>query len=203
MSHQWNTIVLASRNKHKIGELRAILQPLGIELKSALDFPELAEVEETGATFEENAALKAEAVCKALGLPALADDSGLMVDALGGEPGVRSARYSGAQATDSTNNALLLQKLADTPDAARTARFVCVLAFSAPGEITHFYRGETFGIMLRAPRGENGFGYDPLFLSDDLAKTFAEAPAEEKNRISHRGRALERFRNDLLASIKG
>lgn len=196
------TIVLASRNKHKIGELRAILQPLGIELKSALDFTELGEVEETGTTFEENAALKAESVCHILNLPALADDSGLIVDCLNQAPGVRSARYAGPDATDAKNNALLLKNLTQVADSDRTARFVCVLAFSQPEQTTHFYRGETFGIILREARGENGFGYDPLFLSDDLGQTFAEAPAEEKNRISHRGRALKLFLDDLV-TIKG
>ncbi len=198
-----STIVLASRNRHKLEELRAILRPLGVNLLSALDFPELSEVEETGATFEENAALKAEYVCRTLNLPALADDSGLMVDCLGGEPGVRSARYSGEGATDARNNAFLLQKMTNIPDKGRAARFVCVLAFSQPDQNTHFYRGETFGIMLHATRGDNGFGYDPLFFSRDLGKTFAEAGPDEKNQISHRGRALNLFLDDLVATIKG
>lgn len=194
-------VVLASRNKHKIGELQEILRSAGIILRSALDYPELREVEETGMTFEENAALKAEYVSRTLSLPALADDSGLVVDALSGEPGVHSARYSGANATDASNNMLLLEKMSGVPDASRTARFVCVLAFSRPGQTTHFYRGETFGIIQRSVAGAGGFGYDPLFLSAELGTTFAEAGAEEKNRVSHRGRALALFREDITAQL--
>lgn len=193
-------IVLASRNAKKTAELRDILAPRGIRLSASPDYPQLADVAETGETFAENAALKAEYTARMLGLPALGDDSGLEVEALGGEPGVYSARYAGEGADDAANNRLLLEKLAKLAREGkdnRRARFVCVLAFSVPGEKTRFYRGETCGIIAASPRGEGGFGYDPLFISDDLGLSFAEAGAEQKHRVSHRGRALAQFMLDI------
>jgi XTP/dITP diphosphohydrolase len=186
-------IVLASRNPKKAKELRTILEPMGVAVVSLDAVPGAPEVEETGATFEANARLKAEAARDAAGLPALADDSGLEVEALGGAPGVRSARFAGEAADDAANNAELLRRLAELPEADRGARFVCVLAYAPPGEATRVFRGETRGRILSAPRGADGFGYDPLFLSEDLGITFAEAPAERKHAVSHRGRALESF----------
>ncbi len=186
-------IVLASRNPGKATELRTLLEPIGVEVVSLDAVPDAPEVEETGATFEANARLKAEAARDASGLPALADDSGLEVEALDGAPGVRSARFSGAEANAAANNAELLRRLADVPESGRGARFVCVLAFAPPGEPVRVFRGETRGRILSAPRGSGGFGYDPLFLSDDLDITFAEAPVERKHAVSHRGRALESF----------
>ncbi len=186
-------IVLASRNPKKLAELASVLAPLGITLHSVLDYPEAPEVEETGDTFMENAALKAESVAAALNLPVLADDSGLVVDYLGGEPGVYSARYAGAGATDASNNQLLLQRLQGVPAAKRGARFVCVLAFSCGGNGSAFFEGETRGMILEEPAGEGGFGYDPIFYSVELELSFAQAGSQAKNEISHRGRAVAKF----------
>lgn len=183
-------IVLATRNPGKVREVQALLPPT-VEVVPLSAFPDLPEVEETGDTFEANAILKAETVSRLTGLPALADDSGLVVDALGGEPGVRSARFAGEGATDAENNALLLQRMAGRTD--RAARFVCVLAWARPGVPMVCFRGETEGVLLAEGRGENGFGYDPLFFSPDLGKSFAEASGGEKGAISHRGRALQIF----------
>jgi XTP/dITP diphosphohydrolase len=168
-----------------------------VTVRSAAEIPGAPEVEETGATFAANAALKAEAVRDAAALPALADDSGLCVDALAGAPGVRSARFAGEAATDAQNNALLLERLQAVPEAERTARFVCVLALAVPGRETQFVEGTAEGRILRTPRGAGGFGYDPLFFSPELGQTFAEAPAEQKHRVSHRGRALAALRRVL------
>lgn len=190
-------LVLASHNAKKAAELRAILEPLGMELLDLSHFPGAPEPEETGDTFEDNATIKALAALEHTGLAALADDSGLAVDVLGGEPGVRSARYAGDNATDAENNALLLDKLASLPAAKRRARFVSVVALARPDGTVRHYRGETQGRILEQARGEGGFGYDPLFLSDDLGVTFAEAGAGEKNAVSHRGRALRLLADDL------
>lgn len=189
--------VLASHNVKKSAELRAILAPLGFSLVSLADFPGAPEPEETGGTFEENAVIKATAAAGFTGLPAIADDSGLAVDALNGEPGVRSARFAGEHANDAENNGLLLEKMAGLPPEERTARFVSAVALHFPGGETRTYRGETCGRILAEERGEGGFGYDPLFLSDDLGVTFAEAGAEEKNRVSHRGRAIAKLVAEL------
>ncbi len=186
-------IVLASRNKKKLGELAEILAPLGIRVRSVLEFPQVAEVEETGSTFFENAALKAESVSKELGCAVLADDSGLMVDYLDGAPGVYSARFSGENASDESNNRLLLEKLRDVPMAARGASFACVLAFSIPENESVFFEGRATGKIVDKESGDKGFGYDPLFLSDDLGVTFAQAGSAEKNKISHRARAVAKF----------
>ena len=186
-------IVLASRNKHKLLEFSEILAPLGIKVRSVMEFAQVADVEETGCTFFENAALKAKAVAKELGCAVLADDSGLMVDFLGGEPGVYSARYAGAGATDESNNKLLLEKLAGVPLEKRSAKFVCVLAFSFCGNESAFFEGNTTGKIIEELTGDKGFGYDPLFLSDDLGVTFAQASDVQKNKVSHRGRAVAKF----------
>ena len=185
-------LVLASRNKNKLRELGTILQGLGLEvaLESELGFD--VEVEETGATFEENSLLKAQAVLAATGLPAIADDSGLMVDALGGAPGVYSARY-GHKLSDSERVQYLLGNMKDVPDGARGAKFVCVITCLWPDGRKIAARGECRGEILRAPRGQNGFGYDPVFWLPQYGRTFAELPEEEKNAISHRGNALREF----------
>lgn len=186
-------LVLASHNLKKTGELRAILAPLGFELLSLADFPGAPVPEENGATFEENAVIKARSAVAHTGVAAIADDSGLAVAALGGEPGVWSARYAGEDADDDANNRLLLKRLADVPPERRNAAFVSVVAVALPDGTVRTYRGEAEGVILAAPRGNAGFGYDPLFLSNDLGVTFAEADADAKNRISHRGRALSLF----------
>lgn len=188
-----SAVVLASRNPKKVRELQGLLAGIGLRVRSAAEFPGFPEVAETENTFAGNARLKAESAARFTGLPALADDSGLEVDALGGAPGVRSARYAGERAADADNNRLLLANLASVPENERTARFVCVLAFAVPGEETEFFRGECGGRILSRAAGEGGFGYDPLFLSDDLGVTFAAAGEGKKGRVSHRGRALQLF----------
>lgn len=177
-------IVAATGNAHKLREFREILE--GFEVISTKEAGFFGDVEETGATFLENALLKARAVCKGTGLPALADDSGLCVDALGGAPGVYSARYSGGG--DAENRTYLLKNLHGVEN--RRAHFCCAVALVFPDGRELTAEGRTYGTVLHAERGEGGFGYDSLFLSDDLQKSFAEADEAEKNAVSHRGRAL-------------
>jgi|Deesub1362B_J571_1020462.scaffolds.fasta_scaffold00887_15 XTP/dITP diphosphohydrolase len=188
-------IVLATRNEDKVRELRAILADLPVEIVSATEFRDLPPVEENGATLEENALLKARAVHRFLGLPALADDTGLEVDALGGRPGVYSSRFAGEQATYEDNVRKLLEELKDVPD-GRTARFRCVAAF-VDGETELLAEGVCEGQILHEPRGTGGFGYDPVFYVPEKGKTFAEMTLEEKNRISHRSRAFQRMKELL------
>lgn len=200
------TLVMATRNPGKVRELRALLQDLGVELLSLADFPELPEVAETGATFAENAALKAQEVARLTRRPALADDSGLEVEALGGRPGVFSARYAQdrtAQAvpTDDDNWRKLLDEMQGVPRERRQARFVCEIALALPdGRLWRAY-GECPGIIALEPRGEHGFGYDPVFWVPEYERTMAELGPQVKNRISHRARALAMLRN-MLVSIK-
>lgn len=184
-------IVAATGNAHKLQEFRSILT--GYEILSQSEAGFFGDVEETGATFAENALIKARAVAQATGMAALADDSGLCVDALHGAPGVYSARYSGGD--DRANRALLLKNLAGEKE--RTAHFACAIALVLPDGGVLESCGATYGKILEEERGENGFGYDCLFWSDDLHKTFAEASEEEKNAVSHRGRALQALRERL------
>lgn len=199
------TIVLGTTNEGKVRELRCLLTDPRIELVSlAGRVPSGFLVEETGATFEENAWLKALAVAEATGLPALAEDSGLVVDALGGAPGVHSARFAGEDATDEANNQLLLERLSQADDAARTARFVSVLVFAVPGsagpEKKFLAHGAIEGHITRALRGQGGFGYDPLFSPLGFGgRTTAELTLEEKNAISHRGQATRALAPQLSA----
>lgn len=188
--------VLASKNQGKLREMREILGTLGCEVVSQADVGVDVDVEETGETFEENSALKASAVMRASGLPAIADDSGLVVDALGGAPGVYSARFGGLD-SDEERTALLLEKLENVPEEARTARFVSVITCAMPDGTVLCARGECEGVITRAPRGENGFGYDPVFLYEPDGATFAQLPQERKNKISHRAAALARFAEKL------
>lgn len=181
-------IALATNNRNKVKEMRAVLGGHFDEMLSLDDLGIAAEIEETGATLTENALIKARAVLKLTGLPSLADDSGLMVDALNGAPGVYSARYAGEEHDDRKNNALLLRNMAAADD--RSAHFCSVIALCFPDGSELTAEGRVDGHILFAERGENGFGYDPLFYSDELGKSFAEASPEEKNSISHRGRAL-------------
>jgi XTP/dITP diphosphohydrolase len=183
------TVLVSTRNAHKLVEIRQILGP-SFELLDLSSVPALGEVEETGTTFEENAALKALAASAHFGGWVLADDSGLEVDALGGAPGVRSARFSGEGATDVTNRALLLEKLATVPADQRSARFRCVIALARRGEVLAHFSGAVEGAIIQREKGEGGFGYDPLFVPEGFGETFAELGAETKNRLSHRGRAL-------------
>ncbi len=185
-------LLIATRNAGKLRELSELLGDLPHELVSLDDVGILREVEETGRTFEENAALKAEAYCKLSGLLTLADDSGLEVDALGGEPGVRSARYAGADATDAQRVDALLRNLGDAAPQDRSARFRCVIAIAAPRRRTELYSGSCEGRIVSEPRGLNGFGYDPIFHFTELGMTMAELPPETKNRVSHRSEAVKK-----------
>ena len=185
-------VILASKNQHKLTELSAILSQLGFEIALESEYGLDIDVEETGTTFEENSFLKADAVMKASGLPVLADDSGLMVDALDGAPGVYSARY-GHKASDKERTAYLLENMKDVPEERRGAKFVCVITCLFPDGRKIVARGECPGVIARAPHGENGFGYDPVFYLPELGMTYAELPSEQKNAISHRTRALQDF----------
>ncbi|MEV4625874.1 RdgB/HAM1 family non-canonical purine NTP pyrophosphatase [Micromonospora sp. NPDC049523] len=187
-------VLLATRNKKKLVELQRILDgalgPQRIELVGLADLPTYQEVPETGLTFGENALLKAREGVKHTGLPTVADDSGLAVDALNGMPGVFSARWSGRHGDDRANLELLLGQTGDVPDEHRGAAFVCAVALVLPGGKEHLVDGRQTGRLLRAPRGEGGFGYDPIFLGDGQDRTNAELSPTEKDAVSHRGKAL-------------
>lgn len=193
-------LVLSSRNNYKLTELKGLLSDLEIQIASLKDFPEMPPVVEDGKTFKENAAKKALAAAQFTKLLALADDSGLEVDALHGQPGVLSARFSGEGATDEANNARLLELLRDVPEGKRAARFRCAIAIATPEGQIEYAEGSCEGAIAFAPRGTNGFGYDPLFMPDGFGgRTFAELQPGEKNAISHRGRALAATRQLLVA----
>lgn len=188
--------IIATNNKKKLCELERILTPLGIEAVSAKQYGViLDDVEETGETFAENAYLKAFAAYKKTGLPAVADDSGLCVDALNGRPGVYSARYSGENATDEKNNSKLLSELANVPDNMRTASFVCSICCILPDGSKITAEGKCDGSIGFEPVGDGGFGYDPLFMVGD--KSYAQLSAEQKDLISHRGQALRKLKNEI------
>lgn len=193
-------LVLASKNAHKLVEMRDILSQLGVEVVLESEVGVDVDVEETGATFEENAFLKARAVMEASGLPAIADDSGLCVDALNGAPGVYSARYGGEGLDDTGRYWLLLENMKG--QMPRTAKFVSVITCCFPNGDVLTARGECPGTIAFAPQGKGGFGYDPVFFVPPLKKTFAQLTAEEKNAISHRGKALEVFQVKLEAYLK-
>lgn len=184
-------IVLATNNKKKVEEFENILKGYTIELKCVSDFGRLPEPVEDGDTFDENAYKKALHYAKVLGLPAIADDSGLVVEALNGEPGVFSARYAGEKATDEENCLKLLNKMEGITN--RKAAFQCVLSIAVPSGPALTYEGSCQGLITETLQGSGGFGYDPLFFYPELGKTFAEMTAEEKNAISHRGKALAQF----------
>ena len=185
-------VVLATRNAHKVVELRRILDDAGVavELVGIDAFDGVPEVAETGATFAENALLKAHAVAAATGLPAVADDSGLCVDVLGGMPGVFSARWAGGHGDDVANLQLLLAQLRDVPSDRRSAHFACAAALALPAGIERVVEGRLDGVIIDSPRGSNGFGYDPIFVPDGESRTTAEMAAAEKDSVSHRGRAF-------------
>lgn len=187
-------VVLASKNKHKLVEISKITEKIGIELVLQSELGVDIDVEETGTTFEENSFLKAEAVMKATGLPALADDSGIAVDALNGEPGIYSARYGFDDSLDDWGRLqLLLKNTEHVPDGQRQAQFVCVITMVTPEGQTIQARGEIHGELLREARGENGFGYDPIFYYPPMGMTTSEMPSEAKNQVSHRANALKVF----------
>ena len=194
-------MVLASKNAHKLVEMKAILSQLGVDVVLESEVGVDVDVEETGTTFEENAYLKAHAVCEASGLPAIADDSGLCVDALNGAPGVYSARYGGPELDDVGRYKLLLENLRGQLD--RRGKFVSCICCCFPTGDKVEARGECPGTIAYAPRGEGGFGYDPVFFIPGLKKTFAELTAEEKNAISHRGNALNKFKTELENYLNG
>lgn len=191
-------VVLASKNQHKLVEISKITEKFGFELVLQSQLGVDIDVEETGSTFEENSYIKAKAVMEATGLPALADDSGIAVDALNGEPGIYSARYGFDPTLDDWGRLqLLLKNAQDIPDGQRQAQFVCVITMVTPEGQTIQARGEIHGQLTREPRGENGFGYDPIFYYPPMGKTTAEMTAEEKNQVSHRANALNEFYNKL------
>ena len=190
-------ILLASGNPGKAREVRAALEGVGVELLLPAEVGFDFQVEETGSTYAENALIKARAACEASGLPVLADDSGVEVDALPGELGVRSARFGGEGLDDSGRNALLLERMREVPDADRGARYVCVLAFVKPDGWFGIFEGVMCGRILRAPQGEGGFGYDPLMYLPEHGCAVSELALDLKNRISHRGLALAEFRGWL------
>ena len=182
--------VLATRNRHKGEELAALLGDLGIRIRTLADFPDAPEVEEDGETCEANAIKKATVISQATGLPAVADDTGLEVDALGGRPGVYAARYAGEDATYEDNCRKLLQELSGVPRDKRTARFITVAAIAVPGETVQVTRGVLEGYITEAASGSRGFGYDPVFYVPEMRATLAEITPEQKNRISHRAKAF-------------
>ena len=189
-------IVAATNNKNKLREFKEILSPLGYQIVSLDELGIKIEVEETGKTFEENSLLKAKAILEATGMASLADDSGLEVDALGGEPGIYSARY--CEGSDADRVAYLLDKMKDVPDTKRTARFVSAITLCfTDGDIVTA-RGTCEGTIAHSPAGENGFGYDPIFYIESYGKTFAQLSPDQKNMISHRGNALSELQRQLI-----
>ena len=197
------TIVIATRNSGKAKEFAALFAKEGYQIKTLLDYPDLPDVEETGMTFEENARLKAEIIAQLLQQPVLADDSGLVVDALNGMPGIFSARFAGERKSDAANNAKLLHELTNVPDEQRTAHFHCTLVFAAPQKESLVVEADWDGRIARIPQGDNGFGYDPLFIVPGYDKTSAELTSEEKNKISHRGMAVKELERTWKEWLEG
>lgn len=197
-------LLLATRNQGKIVEFRRILDALApgeIELVGLDQFPDLHDVDETGSTFEENALLKAREMSEATGLPAIADDSGLCVDALNGDPGIFSARWAGTHGNDRANLEKVLDQLSEVADEKRTAYFICVAALYLPGGASHCEEGRFYGSILKSPVGENGFGYDPIFQPDGLAISSAQMSSEEKDAVSHRGKALRAIAPHVISAL--
>ncbi|HBF42707.1 MAG TPA: Non-canonical purine NTP pyrophosphatase [Desulfobacteraceae bacterium] len=188
-------LVLATRNEGKISEFKELLSDFSVEIKSLKDFGPIPEVEEDGITFEDNAYKKAAFTAKVLGLPTLADDSGLMVKALGDKPGVYSARYAGENATDEGNNLKLLNAMEDLEE--REASFMCIIAIAVPRGPALIYEGTCDGTIAKNSKGKHGFGYDPLFYYPPLKKTFAQMTSGEKNSISHRGKAMAELKSEF------
>jgi XTP/dITP diphosphohydrolase len=196
-------VVVATRNPGKVAELRRILAPYDVDLLDIEAFPDVADVAETGDTFAANALLKAHAVAEATGIVAVADDSGLAVDALNGMPGIFSARWSGRHGDDEANLRLVLAQLTDVPDERRGAAFVCAAAAATPGGREVVVEGRLTGSLIRNPRGSNGFGYDPVFVPDGGGHTTAELSAEDKDAISHRGQAFRALAPLLAELLRG
>ena len=195
-------VVIATRNAGKLREIQAILSPLGLKILSLRDFPDVPEIIEDGQTFEENAVKKAAAVSRQTGRVAIADDSGLAVDALQGRPGVFSSRYAGEKATDAERYQKLLKEMTGTPQGKRGAAFICAMAVASPKGKVEVVEGECRGEIAFAPKGSHGFGYDPVFYLPEWGKTMAELEPEVKNRISHRAQALEKLKQVLPNFLK-
>ncbi|XJZ26403.1 XTP/dITP diphosphatase [Bacillota bacterium Lsc_1132] len=195
-----NEVIVATKNPGKAKEFIEIFSSRSIAVKTLLDYPEIPEVEETGQTFEENAILKAEAVSRFLNKMVISDDSGLIIDALDGRPGIFSARYAGEEKNDQANIDKVLHELAGVPMDTRTARFYCALAIALPGKETETVSGTCEGTILETRQGTNGFGYDPIFYVPGKDCSMAELAAEEKNKISHRANALKKL-DQILDSI--
>jgi len=194
-------LVLATRNRHKSEELTALLDDLGITIRTLDEFPDAPDVVEDGDTCEANAIKKARAIAEFTGLPAVADDTGLEVDALGGRPGIYAARYAGEDATYEDNCRKLLRELAGVPRERRTARFLTVAAIALPSDGVRVAQGTLDGVIAEEASGTLGFGYDPVFLIPELGKTLAQLSADQKNRISHRAKAFAKMREILCASM--
>lgn len=194
-------IVLATRNENKLREVKQFLEPNGIEVVSLNEFPDFPEIEETGETFKDNATKKATEACMFTGMTALADDSGLEVDSLNGLPGIYSARFAGENKSDEDNNNKLLELLEGLPEYQRKARFRCVMAVATTECFVYTTEGVCEGVIAEEPRGEGGFGYDPIFYLPEYEKTFAELDLETKNKISHRARALTGVL-DIISELK-
>ncbi|MGB5106914.1 MAG: RdgB/HAM1 family non-canonical purine NTP pyrophosphatase [Candidatus Zixiibacteriota bacterium] len=195
---KFDKLILATKNKHKVAEMTAMLADLGITILTRDDLEDFPDIEETGTTLEDNALLKSRIIYSHYGIPAVADDTGLEVEYLNGAPGVYSARYAGPNCNFEDNNRKLLKELADVSFDRRMATFATVIAVSYKGgDSTH--RGEVNGVIADSMMGVNGFGYDPVFFYPPLQKTYAQMTIEEKNRVSHRGRALSKFKDWLLA----
>ncbi len=190
-------VVIATKNQGKRKEFASMLNKLGIQVRSLVEFPEVPEVIEDGTSFEENAKKKAETISEYLKLPVIADDSGLMVDALNGEPGIYSARFAGEEQDDQKNNQKLLLLLKEIEKEERAAQFVSAIAFAIPGKSTIIVRGTLKGLIMTESKGSNGFGYDPLFYLPEFDKTMAEISPELKNKISHRAKALAELLHQL------
>lgn len=190
-------VIIATKNPGKAMEFEHIFSSRGIKVRTLLDFPEIPDVDETGSTFEENAILKAEAVAQALGKMVIGDDSGLIVDALEGRPGIYSARYAGEPKNDENNTDKVLSELKGLPEEKRSARFYCALAVAIPGQETRTVSGTCEGRILEERRGSNGFGYDPVFYVPEKGLAMAELSSDEKNKISHRANALKKLDVDL------
>lgn len=196
----FNLLVLATNNQNKVREFKQFVSEFPVEIKSLSDFGPLPEVIEDGSTFDENAYKKARHYAKVLGIPAIADDSGLVVEALSGAPGVRSARYAGDGATDQENCRKLLAEMEG--ESNRKATFVCVLSIAVPSGPALTYEASCEGTILDSPRGSTGFGYDPLFYYEPYGKTFAEISLEEKNKVSHRGKVLNELSGEFDKVLK-
>lgn len=196
-------VIIATKNPGKAREFEQMFASRGMEVRTLLDFPELPDVEETGTSFEENAILKAETISRVLNKMVIGDDSGLMIDALEGRPGIYSARYAGEPKNDQANTEKVLRELAGVPEERRTARFYCALAIAVPNRKTATVSGTCEGRILEEPRGTNGFGYDPVFYVPDKGVSMAELSSDEKNKISHRANALKKLETILDSILEG